>query len=280
MKSRELRKTISEIYSLTNNGENLPPYIFEMVEYANDGYYNKNGHEKIKTILMLAKAGMYNAPTHGKYIYNPHLLDYITADSDGNLYYKNRYVGQSDIDTKTIFGKRKLEALLSKCVFLEMCKIKPTSLAVMLPFDFLREEYDKYMYCKLQELVKDRCIQFSHIEIRGENRQKRYYFLSEEITREIVFKNEYQQAFEELYPGVRYSDITVNEYCLNLGCGMPEYATKEELRLIELAFDAVCKDAQTRNLKIKYYEWKKGWEITEFSEVGHAKKMEIQEKTL
>ena len=262
MKPRKLKKIISEIYSLTDNGKKLPPNIFEMVEYANDGYYNENGHAQIKTILMLAKAGVYNKRTHGQAIFKPHNVDYITADSYGNLYYKNRYVGHSDRETETVFGKRKLEVLQSKCEFLERCKIKPTSLAVMVPFDFLREEYNRYMYYMLQELIRGRCISFLHIEIRGENREKRYYFLSGEITMESVFKNEYQEAFEELYPGVNYSDIYVNEYWLNIGCGMPENATDDELRLIEQAFDAIRNNSETRNVRIKYYEWKKDWEIT------------------
>lgn len=261
MKPRELKKIISEIYLLTDNGKKLPPNIFEMVEYAKDGYCNENGHAQIKTILMLAKAGIYNRRTHGQDIFKPHNVDYITSDSYGNLYYKNRYVGHSDRETETVFGKRKLEALQSKCEFLEKCKIKPTSLAVMLPFDFLREEYNRYMYYRLQELIRGRCISFLHIEIRGENREKRYYFLSGEITRETVFENEYQEAFEELYPGVSYSDIYVNEYWLNIGCGMPENATDDELRLIEQAFDAIRNNSETRNVRIKYYEWEKDWKI-------------------
>lgn len=276
MKPRELKKIISEIYSLTDNGKKLPPYIFEMVEYAKDGYYNENGHVKIKTILSLAKSGMYNRRTHGRGIYKPHNIDYITADSFGNLYYKNRYVGQSDRETETVFGKRKLEALLSKCEFLEKCEIKLTSLAVMLPFDFLREEYNRYMYYRLQELIRGRCIRFLHIEIRGENREKRYYFLSGEITRETVFDNEYQRAFEELNPGVKYSDIYVNEYWLNITCGMPENATDDELRLIERAFDAIRNDSETRHVRIKYYEWEKWWEITGKSEVKLIEKKEGQ----
>ena len=143
MDKTKLKEMLTQIYSLTNDGKNLPPPILETVELAEGKYMNERGYEAIQGILALAEAGLYSNPTHGQDIRKLHDLEHITTDSEGYLYFKDKFVSRRSGDFESIFGKRKLEQLQSKCLFLERCKIGVTSFNVQFPFDFMKDAYNR-----------------------------------------------------------------------------------------------------------------------------------------
>lgn len=266
MDREKLKEMITQIYALTNNGKNLPPMILETVELGESKYLNEIGYNDIKGILALAEAGMYDHPRHGKNIRKLHDLEHITTDSEGYLYFKNKYVSRRSGDFETIFGKRKLEQLQSKCLFLERCKIDVTSYNVQFPFEFMKDAYNRDMFLDLDKLTRGKSIIFTHITIDGESTESHGYFMSGHIPEEVAKQNEHQLAFNQLYPENTYCTATVNEYVFNNGGETPQTATQKELRQIELAFDALCNRCVLYKSDSAEYSWDISPEATEDAE--------------
>lgn len=266
MDKTKLKEMVTQIYSLTNDGKNLPPPILETVELAEGKYLNERGYEAIHGILALAEAGLYSNPTHGQNIRRPHDLEHITTDSEGYLYFKDKFVSRRSGDFESIFGKRKLEQLQSKCLFLERCKIGVTSFNVQFPFEFMKDAYNRDMFLDLDKLTRGRSIIFTHITIDGDSTENHGYFMSGQISEEVVKHNEHQIAFNQLYPENTHCTATVNEYVFNNGGHTPQAATQKELRQIELAFDALCNRCVLSKSNSAEYSWDISPEDTEDDE--------------
>ena len=255
MDREKLKEMIKRIYALTNDGKNLPPSTLEIVELGETKYLNEKGYKDIETTLLLAEAGFYDNPKHGQDLCRPHDLEYITTDSEGYLYFKDKFVSRRSGDFESIFGKRKLEQLQSKCLFLERCKIGVTSFNVQFPFEFMKDAYNRDMFLDLDKLTRGRSIIFTHITIDGDSTESHGYFMSGQIPEEVVKHNEHQIAFNRLYPENTHCTATVNEYVFNNGGHTPQAATQKELRQIELAFDALCNRCVLSKSNSAEYSW-------------------------